>query len=94
MEILSCFSQIWEKDLFNLIGGLIVNNMKIITAFEICFSSKQMSRLLLRYIYVFKYLPSQKNAEAIEFLGILKNTFPKIMKNMFLFSKEKKHFAS
>ena len=58
-----------------------------LSAFNIRLSNHQMLRLLLRHIYVFQYLPQQKNAEAIKFCGILKKYVSKNLKYIFLFKK-------
>ena len=46
-----------------------------------------------RHIYVFSICLSKNNAKAIEFLGIIKTTFPRIRKYILLFKKEKKCFT-
>ena len=75
-------SSIWR-----ILGANLEANSSV---FWICLSSLEMPRLLLRHIYVFSICLGKKNAEAIEFLGLLKNTFPRIKKNWF---KKKKYFA-
>ena len=62
------------------------------TVFGISLGSRQIPRLLPRHIYVFQYLPRQKNAEAIEFLGLIKKYFSKNKKKVGF--KKKKYFAS
>ena len=47
----------------------------------------------LRHVYVFSICLGKNNAEAIEFLGIIKTTFPRIRKYILLFKKEKKFFT-
>ena len=42
-----------------------------------------------RHIYIFTICLSKNNAKAIEFLGIIKTTFPRIRKYILLFKKEK-----
>ena len=46
-----------------------------------------------RNIYVFSICLGKNNAKAIEFLGIIKTTFPRIRKYILLFKKEKKCFT-
>ena len=42
-----------------------------------------------RHIYAFSICLGKNNAKAIEFLGIIKTTFPRIRKYILLFKKEK-----
>ena len=57
-------SSIWR-----IFGANLEANSSV---FRICLSSQEMPRLLLRHIYVFSICLGKKNAEAIEFLGLLK----------------------
>ena len=57
-------SSIWR-----IFGANLEANSSV---FRICLSSQEMPRLLLRHIHVFSICLGKKNAEAIEFLGLLK----------------------
>ena len=78
-----CQKQLLFSDVNNNLNYPQTSN----TVFKICLNNQQILRLLLRHIYVFQYLPQQKNAEAIKFLGILKTTFPRA-KHIFCWKKK------
>ena len=66
-----CQKQLLFSDVNNNLNCPQTSN----TALKICRGNQQILRFLLRHIYVFQYLPQQKNAEAIKLLGIFKITF-------------------
>ena len=66
-----CQKQLLFSDVNNNLNYPQTSN----TVLKICCGNQQILRFLLRHIYVFQYLPQQKNAEAIKLLGIFKITF-------------------
>ena len=74
--------------------GILVTawSVFLLAAFEIHLSNQQMARLLLRHIYVFKYLPWQKKCWGNKIHRNLKIILLQEWK-IFLFKKENKCFS-
>ena len=82
---MACFSQVtnWRLVLWHFDSVKSLNSIQ----------NFPWHSAMSRHIYIFTICLSKNNAKAIEFLGIIKTTFPRIRKYILLFKKEKKCFT-